>query len=209
MNILKIKHLWLFLFVCLMATSSSVMAQKASKEDTKEPKEKKVRKKKEPKEPKEKKEKRVKPSKHSESPEALSARLSTMDRDEKNSVANCPLHNRHMSLSDNYRADASEYEPGEHYPFAYQLNYRRYCNACTRIMAKEAKVTAAEVDEFNKHRAVYERCDLHNDKLLHNPDQDKVDYERSPAADMPHAKQYLLKDYCNTCTKVYKIQMKN
>lgn len=155
---------------------------------------------------KQKEPKKVKVAKGGNSTAAIMVQLSSTTREEKNTMNRCPLHKRRMGLSDNYRADASDYTPGDNYPFAYQLNYRRYCRVCTRIMTKEAKNFEKEDKEANKGSVTFERCELHATPLKGNPDQDKTDYEKNPSADMPHAKQYLFKYYCKVCTKVYKIQ---
>jgi len=155
---------------------------------------------------KEAKPKKVKAAKNGNSAAAITVQLSSMTREEKNTMSRCPLHNKHMNLSDNYRADASDYTPGDNYPFAYQLNYRRFCPVCTKVMEKEAKVFEAEDQAANEDSQTFDRCPVHNNPLKGNPDQDKVDYEKNPSSDMPHAKQYLFKYYCKTCTKVYNIQ---
>lgn len=172
-----------FLLLFFVATSTTVVAQK-----------------------KETPPKKVKVAKNGNSTAAITVQLSGMTREEKNTMSRCPLHNRHMSLSDNYRADASDYTPGDDYPFAYQLNYRRYCPVCTKVMEKEAKNFEEEDKAVNEGLQTFERCPVHNSPLKGNPEQDKVDYEKNPSSDMPHAKQYLFKYYCKTCTKVHKIQ---
>lgn len=186
MNITNLKKAWLFVLICLITSSTSLIGQDSPKKSGKP--------------------KKVKVAKNGNSAAAITVQLSGMTREEKNTMSRCPLHNKHMSLSDNYRADASDYTPGDDYPFAYQLNYRRYCNACTKIMEKEAKSFEAEDRAVNDGRQTFERCPVHNAFLKGNPDQDKVDYEKDPSPDMPHAKQYLFKNYCKICTKVYKIQ---
>ncbi len=186
MTIKRLLLLCLLVTMTLLGTTNQASAQKEKKE--KEPK-------------------KVKVAKGSgNSVAAIMVQLSSTTREEKNTMDRCPLHNRHMSLSDNYRADASDYTPGEEYPFAYQLNYRRYCNVCTRIMAKEAKAFEEEDKEANKEKATFERCELHATALKGNPDHSKNDYEKNPSPEMPHAKQYLFKNYCKVCTKVYKIK---
>lgn len=203
MKSLNLKHICFFLLAFLMLASSPAMAQKGKKE-------KKEKKEKAEKPPKEKKEKSVKPAKMTSngSNAAVMASLSGMSREEKNTLSRCPLHNKHMSLSDNYRADASDFTTAESYPFAYQLNYRRYCKVCTRIMSKEAKGELAEVQEKNnKSGATFQRCEIHNQPLKTNPNYDPLDMESSPnKAEMPHARQYNFRTYCKVCTKVYKIQ---
>jgi hypothetical protein len=133
-------------------------------------------------------------------------RVSKMSREEKNTMNECPLHNsnKEMPLSDNYRANASDYTTCYEYPFAYQLNYRRYCRTCTRIMAKEYGSQMPKISRASA--ATFERCSVHNVQLKGNPDYDRIQYERNPAAETPHAKQYLFKYYCKSCTKIVKAQ---
>jgi hypothetical protein len=182
----KFNQIWMFLLVALMASYSPMMAQNGKKQP---------------------KEKKVKIAKNGNSAAAIAASISGMNRSEKNSMTKCPLHNKHMGLSDNYRADASDYTSGDDYPFAYELNYRRYCNSCTRVMEKESK-NILEVDKVSHRRDkhVLEHCKVHDSPLKLNSDQDKVDYEHTPSPDMPHAKQYMFREYCKVCTKVYSIQ---
>lgn len=175
-----------FFLLFFVATSTTIVAQKNGQKETKP--------------------KKVKVAKNGNSAAAITVQLSGMTREEKNTMSRCPLHNKHMSLSDNYRADASDYTPGDDYPFAYQLNYRRYCPVCTKTMEKEAKNFEEEDRAVNEGLQTFDRCPVHNSPLKGNPEQDKVDYEKNPSSDMPHAKQYLFKYYCKTCTKVYKIQ---
>jgi len=173
-----------FLLLFFVATSASVVAQKSGNNNTK----------------------KTKVAKNGNSAAAITVQLSGMTREEKNTMSRCPLHNRRMSLSDNYRADASDYTPGDEYPFAYQLNYRRYCPVCTKVMEKEAKSFEKEDEEVMEGAQSFERCPVHNSPLKGNSEQNKVDYEKNPSSDTPHAKQYLFKYYCKTCTKVFKIQ---
>jgi len=132
-------------------------------------------------------------------------RVSKLSREEKNTMASCPLHNtsREMPLSDNYRANASDYTTCYEYPFAYQLNYRRYCKVCTRIMSKESNT---QLPRISRSSATFQRCEVHNTPLKGNPDYSRVQYEREPAGGSPHARQYLYKYFCKTCTKVVKQQ---
>lgn len=132
-------------------------------------------------------------------------RVSKLSREEKNTMTSCPLHstNREMPLSDNYRANASDYTTCYEYPFAYQLNYRRYCRTCTRIMAKDYNT---QMPRIARASATFQRCEVHNIALKGNPDYDRVQYERNPAGDTPHARQYLYKYFCKTCTKVANAQ---
>lgn len=188
MKLFSFKYIWLLTFICFMADSKTVIAQKKGK--TSKPA-------------------KVRPTKNGNSAAAISVQLSSMTREEKNTMSHCPLHNKHMSLSDNYRADASDFRQSDDYPFAYQLNYRRYCNTCTKILDREVKNFEEEEKAANQaDGATFERCPIHSAPLLKNGDYDKIDYEKNPQADMPHAKQYLFKNYCKTCTKVYKIQLK-
>ena len=190
MKSLNFRYIWLFAFLCLLTTSNTLWAQKGK--DAKAPKDKKV-----------------KPAMKGNSSAAIAVQLSGMTREEKNTMSHCPLHNKHMSLSDNYRADASDFRQSDDYPFAYQLNYRRYCNVCTKVLEKEEKGFQEEERRANKGKGTFERCPVHNVGLVSNPDYNKVDYEKSPSADMPHARQYLFKNYCKTCTKIHKIQGDN
>lgn len=130
-------------------------------------------------------------------------RVSKMSREEKNTMNECPLHNgnREMPLSDNYRANASDYTTCYEYPFAYQLNYRRYCKTCTRIMSKESGTQMPKIAP-----STFERCPVHNVQLRGNPNYDRIQYERNPETATPHAKQYLFKYYCKSCTKIIKLQ---
>ena len=134
-------------------------------------------------------------------------RVSKLSREEKNTMTTCPLHNttKEMPLSDNYRANASDYTTCYEYPFAYQLNYRRYCRVCTRIMAKDSDT---QMPRIAKASATFQRCEIHNSTLKGNPDYDRIRYERNPIDDAPHARQYLYKYYCKTCTKIVKVQEK-
>jgi len=155
------------------------------------------------------KEAKVKPiSRKVNSKEAIVAQLSGMTREDKNSLSTCPLHNKSMKLSDNYRADGSKFEPGDNYPFAYQLNYRRYCPVCTRVMSKEgADVVQEEAAEKTKGGVL--KCKVHKKKLQSNPAYNPDDYETNPnKTEMPHARQYRFARYCKICSKVYKIQEK-
>jgi|VirMetMinimDraft_7_1064189.scaffolds.fasta_scaffold47828_2 hypothetical protein len=132
-------------------------------------------------------------------------RVSKMSREEKNTITECPLHsqNKEMALSDNYRANASDYTTCYEYPFAYQLNYRRFCRICTKIMSKDSgqKMPVTPKGSF-------ERCSAHNTPLKGNPDYDNTMYEKRPSTNTPHARQYSFKYYCNTCTKIVKSESK-
>lgn len=145
--------------------------------------------------------KKVKPAAKENKKTTLSAQLDKMSRDERNTLSKCPLHQKQMFLSDNFEADASNSAPSASSPFAYQLNYRRYCSACTRIQKKEIKVSHKTDNTTDaKH------CPVHKTALVGNPDYDRTDFEKKPLGEIPHAKQYRLKNYCKVCTKVYKIQ---
>jgi hypothetical protein len=185
----KFKLFWLCSIILLMAGSSPLMSQDDNSG-------------------KPAKEKKAKAAKNGNSSATIVAQVSGMNREEKNTMSVCPIHSKHMSLSDNYRANASDYTAGDEYPFAYQLNYRRYCKKCTKIMSKEAEFFDAQDKSVNRGKSTFERCELHNEPLMGNTDQDKIDYEKNPSTDMPHAKQYLFRLYCKTCTKVFKIQDK-
>lgn len=132
-------------------------------------------------------------------------RVSKLSREEKNTMTTCPLHNtsQEMPLSDNYRANASDYTTCYEYPFAYQLNYRRYCRVCTRIMSKESNT---QMPRIARSSSTYQRCEVHNTNLKGNPDYDRIQYERKPAGNTPHARQYLFRYYCKTCTKIVRTQ---
>lgn len=132
-------------------------------------------------------------------------KVSKLSREEKNTIASCPLHNsnREMPLSDSYRANASDYTTCYEYPFAYQLNYRRYCKVCTRIMSKDSNT---QLPRITRTSATFQRCEVHNTPLKGNPDYDRIQYERNPAGTSPHARQYLYKYFCKTCTKTVKQQ---
>lgn len=154
------------------------------------------------------KEKKIKAAKDGNASAAIVAQVSGLTREEKNTMTRCPIHNKHMSLSNNYRANASDFTISDAYPFSYQLNYRRYCSKCSRIMSKEAQFFVAQDRSVNGGKATFERCGIHNTALVSNPDYDKNNYEKNPSSDMPHAKQYLFKNCCKICSKVFKIQQK-
>ncbi|BDS15298.1 hypothetical protein [Aureispira anguillae] len=188
MKTFNFHYIWLLTLIGLMANTNLLTAQKAAKKE---------------------KPAKAQTSKKRNSAAAIAVQLSSMTREEKNTMAHCPLHNKHMSLSDNYRADASDFRQSDDYPFAYQLNYRRYCHVCTKVLDKEVKAFDAEEKAANNaDGATFERCPVHNAALLKNSDYSKIDYEKSPQTEIPHAKQYLFKNYCKTCTKIYKIQLK-
>lgn len=75
-------------------------------------------------------------------------------------------------------------------------------------MSKEAQFFVAQDRSVNGGKATFERCGIHNTALVSNPDYDKNNYEKNPSSDMPHAKQYLFKNCCKICSKVFKIQQK-
>jgi len=172
---MKFKYLWSCLLVFFMA--SALMAQ--GDDDKQKPKE------------------------EAENVGFTVNEIMKMTREEKNTMSVCPWHAKPMPLSDNYRENASDYTTCLGYPFAYQLNYRRYCKVCTKIMAKESGDDMPVIS-----KATFERCPAHNSPLKGNPDRDLVFYEKNPSSEMPHAKQYLFKNYCRICTKVYKAKNK-
>lgn len=137
---------------------------------------------------------------------AIMAAIGSMSREDKNTMTKCPVHSKNMPLSDNYRADASDFRRCDDYPFAHQLNYRRYCNACTKILAKE--VTSEEnKNKVKGDEGTFDRCELHNKTLYTNSRFDSGNYEKAPnLEETPHAKQYKFRKYCKVCTKVHKIQ---
>ncbi len=127
-------------------------------------------------------------------------------REEKNTMSICPLHGngtKEMILSDNYRAGASDYTTCDEYPFAYQLNYRRYCKVCTKIMAKEAGENMPSMQ-----MATFDRCELHNSPLKGNPDYNGMNMDKNTAPNAPHARQYNFRTYCRICTKIEKYNSK-
>lgn len=188
MKSFNFSYIWFLVLICFISNTGITTAQKATKNPLSA---------------------KVKPAKKGNSAAAISVQLSGMTREEKNTMARCPLHNKRMGLSDNYRADASDFRQSDGYPFAYQLNYRRYCNTCTKVLDKEVKNFDAEERAANQaDGATFKRCPIHSAPLLKNGNYDKIDYEKNPQEDMPYAKQYLFKNYCNTCTKVYRIQLK-
>jgi len=132
-------------------------------------------------------------------------RVSKMSREKKNTMTSCPLHhpNKKMPISDNYRPDASDYTTCFEYPFAYQLNYRRYCRVCTRIMSKDYGEKMPM-----KAKASFERCGIHNKPLLGNPDYSGLMQKDDPNDYTPHARQYKFKYYCKVCTRVVRKQNK-
>lgn len=192
MKVSNFKYMWCLCFMLFF--SVAVFAQKDNGKKEKAPKEKKEKK---------------AVSRGPSSAAAVAVQLSGMSREEKNTMSRCPLHDKHMNLSDNYRADASDYTTAEEYPFAYQLNYRRYCTVCTKVMDKDAKQYADKVKDRNGKGATFERCALHNTQLNNNPDFDPVNTEKNPnKEEMPHARQYNFSTYCKVCTKVHRIQEK-
>ncbi len=125
-----------------------------------------------------------------------------LSREEKNTMTKCPMHGKKMSLSDNYRSNASDYHESEGYPFARQLNYRRACSHCTKAMIKEEKA-AKKLKNKNAGEATFERCEIHNQTLYISDNYHAIDYERYPDENSPHAKQYKYKTHCAACTKAY------
>lgn len=134
--------------------------------------------------------------------------LDQLTREEKNTMTDCPLHGGHMSLSDNYRANATDFRQSGAYPFAYQLNYRRSCKKCTNTLVQEEKALERETKR-NANASSFERCALHNETLLKNGEESSMNYSRETDKDAPHAQQYKFKFYCKTCTKIYKINNKD
>ncbi|MCH2042859.1 MAG: hypothetical protein MK212_01870 [Saprospiraceae bacterium] len=142
---------------------------------------------------------------------ANAAKYSVLDqltREEKNTMTDCPLHGGHMSLSDNYRANATDFRQSGAYPFAYQLNYRRSCKKCTNTLVQEERALERETKR-NANAASFERCPIHNEALLKNGEESSMNYSRETNAETPHAQQYKFKFYCKTCTKIHKINNKD
>jgi hypothetical protein len=134
--------------------------------------------------------------------DARLANLGKLSRDEKNTMTRCPLHGNHMPLSEEYRANASDFSESEEHPFAKQLNYRRYCSKCTGVMVKEEKEARKLEKEF-RCKETFARCEIHNVPIICNPDFNPNDTELRPDKDFPHAKQYKSKGQCKTCSKLY------
>lgn len=136
--------------------------------------------------------------------------MAQLSREEKNTMTTCPLHSKRMSLSDNYRANASDFRQSEDYPFAYQLNYRRFCPICTKTLSKEeARFKKEERSVGGK--STFTRCDYHNEYMKTNPEFSSVNStsDRDREKDMIHAKQYRGRFYCKSCSKLYSIRAKN
>ncbi len=192
MKTLNLKYLLFLVFTFFALATNSTLAQKRGKKKKKKAKTTKTT------------------ANKNGSDAAIMVRLSEMSREEKNTMSDCPLHKKHMSLSDNYRADASDFTISENTPFAYQLNYRRYCNVCTRIMDKEEQDYKDKVAAHNSQGATFERCEVHNQQLNTNPDFNAVNVESNPNTTlMPHARQYRFSTYCKVCTKIFKIEEKS
>jgi uncharacterized Zn finger protein (UPF0148 family) len=136
--------------------------------------------------------------------------LAQLSREEKNTMTTCPLHSKRMNLSENYRANASDFRQSEDYPFAYQLNYRRFCPICTKTLSKEEA-------RFNKQdrsvggKATFERCEVHNEYMKTNAEFSSVNStsDRNREKDIIHAKQYRGRLYCKSCSKIYSIRAKD
>jgi hypothetical protein len=126
-----------------------------------------------------------------------------LSREEKNTMTRCPLHGKHMNLSDNYRANASDFQESQEYPFAKQLQYRRFCGTCTKVMKAEHRKFEQE-NRRNADKPSFERCVVHNESMFVNGEYSSVNYQREINPDIPHAQQYKFKFYCKTCTKLYK-----
>lgn len=177
-----------FLGIALVDNSSTIYAQEAKKE-----------------EPTEQLSKQEQEYLAAQEYYATVRRVSKMSREEKNTITECPLHHnkKEMPLSDNYRANASDYTTSYEHPFAYQLNYRRYCRVCTKVMSKDSGLKMPVLPKGS-----YERCPAHNATLKGNPDYDNTMYEKRPSARTPHARQYSFKYYCTPCTKIVKAESK-
>lgn len=136
--------------------------------------------------------------------------LENLSREEKNTMRKCPLHKKKMKLSDNYRANASDFRRSEDYPFAYQLNYRRYCSVCTKLLTKEEKQFAAE-ERARGNKASMQRCTVHNKFMKTNPEFSSVKSIKNEKRDedIINAKQYMGRFYCRVCSKVYRIRYKD
>lgn len=137
------------------------------------------------------------------------AAIAALSRDEKNAMKQCPLHKKHMSLSDNFLSTATDEENTQNYPFAYQLHYRRHCPVCTKIMDKAAKSSANAAKKAG-NKPTNEKCTVHNQPLYTNPEYNSVsavkDKDRRKTA--VNAKQYKGRVYCKTCSKVLDIYEK-
>ncbi len=135
--------------------------------------------------------------------------IANLSREEKNTMNECPLHRKKMKLSDNYRANASDFRQSDDYPFAYQLNYRRYCTKCTKILDKEER-SFAKQERSRGNKATMERCPLHNQFMKTNPEFSSVNSvsDRERDEDIINAKQYKGRYYCKTCSKLHSIRHK-
>lgn len=140
--------------------------------------------------------------------EKVLANLESMSREEKNTMTTCPMHGQHMDLSDNYRANASDYRESGNYPFAYQLNYRRYCKKCTQALEAEDKAIA-KADRRDADEPTFERCTRHNETMFINGEHRPMQYETSPSEETPFAQAYGFKYYCKTCNKIHKSMEKS
>ena len=133
---------------------------------------------------------------------------SGLTREEKNTMTVCPEHGKRMSLSDNYRANASDaHESGGH-PFAKQLNYRRACTACTKAMVKEEQA-AKKKQNPKAGQPTFDKCVVHNKTLFISEDYHAISYEKFPDENTPNAKQYKFKTYCKACTKALEKEQKD
>lgn len=140
--------------------------------------------------------------------DARLASINGLSRDEKNTMTKCPLHGSHMPLSDNYRANASDFSESEGHPFAKQLNYRRYCPKCTNVLIKEERAARKREQEM-RCSETFGRCGIHNVQLTCNPDYSPMDYEKVPNQEFPSAQQYKFKYQCKTCTKLHEKAQKD
>ena len=113
-----------------------------------------------------------------------------------------------MPLSDNYRANASDFSESEGHPFAKQLNYRRYCPKCTNVLIKEERAARKREQEMRCNET-FGRCGIHNVQLTCNPDYSPMDYEKFPNQEFPSAQQYKFKYQCKTCTKLHEKAQKD
>jgi hypothetical protein len=187
----------LTLLFCFLLCAENTFAQKNGKDKTKPNKVEKNGK--TTTKPKTKKELAAQKSANEE---AKLAGINEMSREEKNTMVVCPLHRSRMSLSDNYRANASDFSLSEGHPFAKQLNYRRCCDKCTKVMIKEERM-AQKAQKQKDKGATFQRCEIHNVSLELSGDYSATSYEKFPDSETPHAKQYKFKTYCKTCSKIH------
>lgn len=130
--------------------------------------------------------KEKKEPKDKESTNSKAAKYSVLDqltREEKNTMVKCPLHGSHMPLSDNYSASAGDSHQSGAYPFAYQLNYRRFCKKCTRAFTKEKKASEREAKRSASVTSL-ERCTVYDEILLKNGERFSMNYAKQTSK--PH-----------------------